>query len=562
MKNSPKTNILSILTLLVMLFNTPVSAAGQPDINNWMPLGDGLNGNVNTIAVNGSDIYAGGVFTDAGGNADADYIAKWDGTTWSALGAGLNGTVTAIAISGTDVYVGGEFTSVGAIANTSYIAKWDGTNWSALGTGLNNQVNAIAVKGTDVYVGGMFTSAGGVAKTTYIAKWDGANWSALENGLSGAVAAIAISGTDVYAGLSFTHDGNSMMKWNGTTWSSLHYAPIYGISIYSIGANGTELFTGNSTHYDLDGDVAYEPLHQISGYRLPCNFLGRYFNYLQQAPIVSSLTMNGTDLYVGGNFVSLDSANADKNYIARCNALGWSALSATPLNAPVKATAISGANLIVGGSFTDAGGNAGGDHITMIVAPAKPVTLTLPSMATLDGVVLESSENSKMGGTLNNVAPLVIGDDATKKQYRSILSFNTGSIPANATITRLTLILKEKPETNLFGFLLAFNGAIVDIKTGFFGSKRTLQSTDFESKADASTPVNFDVPNIAHVYHLELIAIKDFINKQNNNSGLTQLRLRLKLDDNNDTFANIAKFYSGDALNEADRPQLVITYSP
>ena len=45
----------------------------------WVPSGDAL--------------YAGGLFTSAGGAA-ADRVARWDGTTWAALGGGVNDLVS------------------------------------------------------------------------------------------------------------------------------------------------------------------------------------------------------------------------------------------------------------------------------------------------------------------------------------------------------------------------------------------------------------------------------------------------------------------------------------
>ncbi len=98
----------------------------------------------------------GGDFTDAGGDANADYIARWDGAAWHALGSGLNDTVYAIAVAGSNVYVGGSFTDAGGDANADHIARWDGSAWHALGSGLNDAVYAIAVAGPDVYVGGEF----------------------------------------------------------------------------------------------------------------------------------------------------------------------------------------------------------------------------------------------------------------------------------------------------------------------------------------------------------------------------------------------------------------------
>ena len=88
-------------------------------------------------------------------------------------------------MSGTNVYAGGDFTTAGGVT-VDHIAKWNGTGWSALGTGTNSAVNALAVRGTDVYAGGTFTTAGGVTAND-IAKWDGTNWEALGSGVDKAL---------------------------------------------------------------------------------------------------------------------------------------------------------------------------------------------------------------------------------------------------------------------------------------------------------------------------------------------------------------------------------------
>ncbi|MBK8421174.1 hypothetical protein [Candidatus Villigracilis saccharophilus] len=148
--------------------------------NVWNALGSGLNNGVRAVAVSGTDVYVGGIFTDAGGDANADYIAKFSGGVWSALGATpLNSSVSAIAVSGADVYAGGDFTDAGGDVNADYIAKFSGGAWSALGgTPLNNTVYAIAVSGADVYAGGGFLNAGGDANADFIAKFSGGVWSA------------------------------------------------------------------------------------------------------------------------------------------------------------------------------------------------------------------------------------------------------------------------------------------------------------------------------------------------------------------------------------------------
>jgi hypothetical protein len=77
----------------------------HPQSLTWEHLGTrpgALNNAVLAVAVSGTDVYVGGVFTDAGGNPNADRIARWDGSAWQALGGGLNDTVFAIAVSGSD----------------------------------------------------------------------------------------------------------------------------------------------------------------------------------------------------------------------------------------------------------------------------------------------------------------------------------------------------------------------------------------------------------------------------------------------------------------------------
>ena len=76
---------------------------------------------MNALAVSGSEVYAGGFFTTAGGSA-ANYIAKWNGSSWSALGSGLNDYVSALAVSGSDLYAGGGFTTAGGKVS-AYIAR-------------------------------------------------------------------------------------------------------------------------------------------------------------------------------------------------------------------------------------------------------------------------------------------------------------------------------------------------------------------------------------------------------------------------------------------------------
>ena len=52
----------------------------------------------------------------------ATQIAKWNGSTWSALGSGMDGGVAALAVSGTNLYAGGSFTTAGGKVS-AYVAE-------------------------------------------------------------------------------------------------------------------------------------------------------------------------------------------------------------------------------------------------------------------------------------------------------------------------------------------------------------------------------------------------------------------------------------------------------
>jgi len=134
----------------------------------WAPLGsgaaNGVNSTVNAIAVSGSDLLMGGRFTQAGGAA-ANRVARFNTTTqtWAPLGSGaangVNDAVLAIAVSGSDLYVGGLFSEAGGTA-ASGVARFDTTTqtWAPLGSGAANGVSgsviALAVSGSDLFVGG------------------------------------------------------------------------------------------------------------------------------------------------------------------------------------------------------------------------------------------------------------------------------------------------------------------------------------------------------------------------------------------------------------------------
>ncbi len=189
----------------------------------------------------------------------------------------------------------------------------------------------------------------------------------------------------------------------------------------------------------------------------------------------------------------------------------------------------------------------------------KTITLTSgPS----DGFVLESAETSTLGGTINSSAIIFrLGDDAAKKQYRSILSFNTGALPDTAVITDIKLKIRRQSTTGNApdpATSASFKGLMFDIKTGFFGAA-ALEATDFQAAASKTYGPVF-ISFVNNFYTINLTSNRAYINKLASNGGLTQIRLRFNLDDNNNAVADYTNFYSSEASIASLRPQLVVTY--
>lgn len=206
--------------------------------------------------------------------------------------------------------------------------------------------------------------------------------------------------------------------------------------------------------------------------------------------------------------------------------------------------------------------------ITKTATPTPTVTktntpstfeLVANSLAAHDGWVLESSRTSSQGGTLNSTAEtFYLGDNAAKKQYRSILSFSTARLPDNATIKRVLLTIRKQSIVGAGDPMSIFKGFMLDVRSGFFGSAATLELADFGSPASATYAAVPDL--LGDFYIFDLSAAKAKINKLKSQGGLTQIRLRFRLADDSNTVANYLSGYSSDARPDS-RPRLAVLYS-
>ncbi|MGB3006138.1 MAG: hypothetical protein WBC06_06500 [Chitinophagaceae bacterium] len=342
--------------------NNMTSAGGVP-VNNiakwngttWSALGNGLNSVVHTLAVLGSDLYAGGNFSQSG-STPVNKIAKWNGLNWSDAGNGLSmyEGVFALGIS-SQVFFAGGGSGLTESLNMHNVARWNGSSWVVVGNGTNDYINCIAIDGNNIYIGGKFTEAGGL-KVNRIAKWDGVKWDSLGGGFpQGEVLDIAIIGNKLYAGGTFSNapfsNVNYLGVWDGVNWSAVGSGVSY--QVFALATNGTDLYAG--------GNFA-----QAGG--LTCNNIAKWdgANWSTLAngtnDIVKDIKIapDGT-LYAGGNFTVAGATAASR--IAKWNGSNWSAIG-LGVNNFVNVIALNAANEIyIGGAFDIANGVGLVNHI-------------------------------------------------------------------------------------------------------------------------------------------------------------------------------------------------------
>jgi hypothetical protein len=190
----------------------------------------------------GQRLFAGGTFTSIGGVAAAN-VAAWDGTGWTPVGAGVNGFpgylpfmggvpthVAALCLhdagSGVEMYAGGAWTSAGGQACRG-VARWNGTHWIGM-PGIEASVASMASyddgSGPALYVSGyMYLPTTGAEPT--LMRWRNGAWEIPPTNGVGIGIALCVfddgSGSKLYAGGSGVAGSPGIIRWDGTSWSGV-----------------------------------------------------------------------------------------------------------------------------------------------------------------------------------------------------------------------------------------------------------------------------------------------------------------------------------------------------
>lgn len=374
--------------------------------------GSGLNGEVLTMFLNGTNLYVGGLFsnTSTGGNTGLNNIALYDTSkkSWSALGAGVNGLVNHIVpllmnvtrnTPETVITLTGDFTQIRAFGQNASsavtgFAVWVPSrgNWlqnlNAATMGISGAITASAdlPTGGSLFAGSISTSS--LNADDAVALSSGPSISALPiriqpttsqttNSLTKRAIASSQNISGVVTGLFYVSGTRNVTilgghfaatATNGSTINNLAFInssnsdTVTGIgpslsndsTILAMALQGDNLYAGGSLTGTVNGA-------SVSGL-VSFNLLSSTFN--TQPPALTggsvnaiALRPNTAELYVGGSFLSAGSLGCPSVCLFSATASQWSR-PGTTLGGTVNVMNWGTTNsLIVGGSLVVSGAN-------------------------------------------------------------------------------------------------------------------------------------------------------------------------------------------------------------
>ena len=319
------------------------------------------DGQVRTVVESEGKLYIGGQFTRLGPPTGA--VAPLNPTTGAPLWLPkIMGNVKALAPDGTGgCYVGGQLVQVNGVpvSNLLHIYPDQSLEWWTL----NGPVNALVLSGGKLYVGGLFSSIEGVTRNN-IAAIDVATGSvtAWNPNANAEVYALAVNGNTVYAGGAFGSIGGatrsaiaaldaSVNTNNATAWN-----PNSNATVYSLAVSGSIVYAGGT--FSIIAGQARGGLAALDALTNTNNATPWNPNpSFSSGPFIRAIAVSGSTVYVGGRFdqvggqarASIAALDATLN---TNNATAWNPSAF----GDVYAIVLSGTTVYIAGSFPGAGG--------------------------------------------------------------------------------------------------------------------------------------------------------------------------------------------------------------
>lgn len=354
---------------------------------------------VHSVALLGSSLYVGGDFYSYRGDSRGYRLIKLNATTGAMDTAGFNTTsnvgpnaeVRALAASATRIYAGGGFSVYRGGVPAQNVAKLDiatgqvDTTFTQ-STGASNDVFDLQLSGSSLYLAGSFQNYRGDSRGAYLAKVD-TTTGALDTtfnsatGPGGPAYSVAVSGTSIYAGGIFTtyrgdNKGYRLVKLDSTTGvmdtAGFNTSASTGPSgnVNSIVVDGTSLFIGGDfTSYRADNKGYYLAKIDAATGALETASFNTTASSGPDGPVYT-LLLDGTSLFVGGGYSTYRGDN--RGYCLAKVDTTTGAMDTAAFNSvagpqsTVASLAISGGYLYVGGSFSSYRGDTRGYNLAKV----------------------------------------------------------------------------------------------------------------------------------------------------------------------------------------------------
>ena len=414
--------VLAISAAVVGVIATLAFGAGP---GGWDHLGDrgtpgsdSLDAIAAALTVAPGVLYVGGEFTDAGGIPAADRIATWNGSNWGAVSSPTsqisNGRVFDIAVSGGKVYAGGNFQNAGGDANADFLAVWNGTSWgsfcAAAGpTFSSGNVTSLEIIGQTLYVGGEFQNWAGIASADYLFACNLANGASTPvvdpaHPFSGSVYALtADSNGTLYAGGGFIDlndvpndpaDKVAFLPSGGSTWQPMGTGGgacscAVNDFVRGLTAVGTDVYIGTDA-INVAGIAQADHVAKWNGSAWSALGAGSSGGdgWFSTTTSINALAGTGSNLFVTGTFQDAN-GDARADHVAFFDGTAWHPLGSDgagngPWSGNGHALALVDRQLYAAGNFTSAGGDPQAHSVasfalSQVIAYPTPTVTAGPS---------------------------------------------------------------------------------------------------------------------------------------------------------------------------------------
>jgi endoglucanase len=206
--------------------------------------------------------------------------------------------------------------------------------------------------------------------------------------------------------------------------------------------------------------------------------------------------------------------------------------------------------------------NADGVSANSAQASATPSSSSVgysgTSTAAVDGYIRASSSTNTAGGSIYaTTTPSRLGDDSSNRQYKGLVSFDTSTLPAGATIASATVKIKQSASTGTP--FTSLGTCYLDIKRGGFNGNTSLEAADFTATADATQVATMSNPGSNGAWSTGSLNATGLA--LINRSGVTQLRVYFLTATDSDGGNDYISWYTGDDATASNRPVLEVSYS-